>query len=83
MVVTTSLVVLNAIFAAAYYLWLMQRLMLRTPKSRVEKAHEVPIMMVLPVVILGLITVIIGLWPFNIMDFAEVATRSLLGLTGG
>jgi proton-translocating NADH-quinone oxidoreductase chain N len=83
MVVTTSLVVLNAIFAAAYYLWLMQRLMLRAPKPKVERAHEVPILMVLPVVILGLITVILGLWPFEIMGFAEVATRSLLGLIGG
>lgn len=83
MVLTTSLVVLNAIFAAAYYLWLMQRLMLRTPKPKVEKAHEVPISMILPVVILGLITVIIGLWPFNIIGFAELATKSLLGLIGG
>ncbi|MGB9660006.1 MAG: complex I subunit 5 family protein [Nitrososphaerales archaeon] len=83
MVVTTSLVVLNAIFAAAYYLWLMQRLMLRAPKPKVERAHEVPILMVLPVVILGLITVILGLWPFEIMGFAEVATKSLLGLIGG
>ncbi len=83
MVVTTSLVVLNAIFAATYYLWLMQRLMLRAPKPKVERAHEVPILMVLPVVILGLITVILGLWPFEIMGFAEVATKSLLGLIGG
>ena len=83
MVITTSLVVLNAIFAAAYYLWLMQRLMLRTPKPKVEKAHEVPILMVLPVVILGLITVVIGLWPFEIIGLAEKATTSLLGLIGG
>ncbi|MCP8313003.1 MAG: cation:proton antiporter [archaeon] len=83
MITTTSIVVLNAIFAAAYYLWLMQRLMLKAPKPKVEKAHEVPILMILPVVILGLITVIIGLWPYEIIGFVEVATKSLLGLIGG
>ncbi|MCP8320661.1 MAG: hypothetical protein H3Z52_06945, partial [archaeon] len=83
MITTTSIVVLNAIFAAAYYLWLMQRLMLKAPKPKVEKAHEVPILMIIPVVILGLITVIIGLWPYEIIGFVEVATKSLLGLIGG
>jgi len=40
-------------------------------------------LMVLPVVILGLITVVIGLWPFEIIGLAEKATTSLLGLIGG
>ncbi|MGQ9718929.1 MAG: complex I subunit 5 family protein [Nitrososphaerales archaeon] len=85
MVVTTSIVVLNAIFAAAYYLWLMQRLMLKAPKPRVEHAHEGKglLSMVLPVVIMSLITVVIGLWPFEIINFADLAARSLLGLVGG
>jgi len=83
MVIVTSIVVLNSIFAAAYYLWLLQRVMLRDPKPRIKGIHEVSILMVIPIVILGLITIIIGCWPFEIINFADVAARSLLGILVG
>jgi len=83
MVIVTSIVVLNSIFAAAYYLWLLQRVMLRDPKPRIKGIHEVSILMVIPIVILGLITIIIGCWPFEIINFADVAARSLLGMLVG
>ncbi|MCP8310367.1 MAG: hypothetical protein L6N95_04515 [Candidatus Methylarchaceae archaeon HK01B] len=83
MIIATSIVVLNSIFAAAYYLWVMQRVMLRDPKPKAKGVHEAPLLMVIPIVILGLITVIVGCWPFEIINFADVAARSLLGLLMG
>jgi len=78
MIVVTSILILNAIFAAAYYLWVMQRIMLREPKERAAAAHEAPFTMVLPIVVMAALCVIIGLFPGLILSLADVAARSLL-----
>jgi len=73
------LVVLNSIFAASYYLWLMQRIMLKEPKPKIAGAVEAPASMLLPIVILAAVTVVIGIWPGAIISLAESAGRVLLG----
>ena len=83
MVVITAILILNAIFAAAYYLWVMQRIMLKQPTERAAKAHEVPFTMALPVVILAAICVIVGAFPGSVLGFADAAARSLLGFILG
>jgi proton-translocating NADH-quinone oxidoreductase chain N len=77
---TVSLiVVVNSIFAAAYYLWLMQRIMLREPKPKAKGAIEAPFSMLLPVVIMASITVLVGIWPGLVTPLIERAARVLLG----
>jgi proton-translocating NADH-quinone oxidoreductase chain N len=73
------IVVLNSIFAASYYLWLLQRIVLRTPKCAAEKAVEAPFTMVLPVVLLAIACVVIGVWPGAVIRIATEATKVLLG----
>jgi len=77
--VTSIIVVLNSIFAASYYLWLLQRIMLKTPKPTVSKAVEASLSMVLPVVLLAVACVLIGIWPSGIIRIATEATKVLLG----
>jgi multicomponent Na+:H+ antiporter subunit D len=72
-------IVVNSIFAASYYLWLMQRIMLRKPSEKAAKASEAHPLMVFPIVVLALVLVVVGLWPGAIIQFAESAARALLG----
>jgi len=83
MVSMTVLVVLNSVFAAAYYVWLMQRLMLKSKTPKAEGAKESPMLMLVPIVVLCVLTVVLGVYPLGIMRFADAAARSLLGLIGG
>jgi formate hydrogenlyase subunit 3/multisubunit Na+/H+ antiporter MnhD subunit len=73
------IMVLNSIFAASYYLWLLQRIVLKTPKSTLQKVVEAPFSMVLPIVLLAIACVIIGVWPGPIIRIATEATKVLLG----
>jgi len=77
--VTAIIVVLNSIFAAAYYLWLMQRLMLKEPTPIAREAAEAPLAMVLPIVILAIASVVIGIWPGTVISLAEKAALALIG----
>jgi proton-translocating NADH-quinone oxidoreductase chain N len=70
------IIVLNSVFAAAYYLWLLQRVMIKTPKV---KASEASIFMVAPIIILAVICIIIGLMPNLIINLAEKAAKAMLG----
>ena len=73
------IMVLNSIFAASYYLWLLQRIVLKTPKSTLQKVVEAPFSMVLPIVLLAIACVIIGVWPGPIIRIVTEATKVLLG----
>jgi len=70
------IVVLNSIFAAVYYLWLLQRIMIKTPKV---KAFEASLFMVGPILVLAVICVLIGLMPSFIIILAEKAAKAMLG----
>ena len=70
------IVVLNSIFAAVYYLWLLQRIMIKTPKV---KASEASLFMVGPIIVLAVICVLIGLMPSLIIVLAEKAAKAMLG----
>ncbi|MEM1537937.1 MAG: proton-conducting transporter membrane subunit [Candidatus Nezhaarchaeales archaeon] len=80
MIVVTTLIVLNSIFAATYYVWLMQRIMFRESKV---KAKEAPASMILPIVILALLCVVVGLMPGWIIEAAGKAGLSLISYVGG
>lgn len=79
MKVVSIAIVINSIFAASYYLWLIQRIMLKKPSEKVGQASEAHPLMVLPLLILAIVLVVVGLWPGMIIQFAESAARALLG----
>ncbi|MEM4699946.1 MAG: proton-conducting transporter membrane subunit [Candidatus Nezhaarchaeales archaeon] len=83
MTAVTVILILNAIFAAAYYLWVMQRIMLKQPTEVSSKAHEVPLTMALPVVIMAAICVIVGALPAPVLGIADAAAKSLISFVGG
>jgi formate hydrogenlyase subunit 3/multisubunit Na+/H+ antiporter MnhD subunit len=79
MVGVTIAVVVNSVFAAAYYLWVMQRVMFRKPKTRAEGAREAPGTMVLPIVLLAAACVVVGIWPDLVIQLADSAAHALIG----
>ncbi|MCX8204160.1 MAG: proton-conducting transporter membrane subunit [Candidatus Nezhaarchaeota archaeon] len=83
MTTATVILILNAVFAAAYYLWVMQRIMLKQPTERASKAHEVPLTMALPVVVMAAICVVVGVFPAHVLELADAAAKSLLAFVRG
>jgi len=75
----TIVIVVNSIFAAVYYLWVLQRIMLKAPKPMVEAAKEVSPVMVVPIVILAAISIVVGIWPGLIIQITESAAHALIG----
>jgi len=71
--------VFNSVFAAAYYLRLIQLLVVRKGEKE-EKGVEAPLSMVIPVVLLALACLVIGLWPGLVIDLAREAAASLIGV---
>lgn len=77
---STVIIIVNSVYAAGYYLWLMQRLMLGKTGSAAEKAHEAPTSMVAPVVVLASICILLTVLLPWVIPMVE---RSVLALIGG
>ncbi len=75
----TIVIVVNSIFAAVYYLWILQRIMLKAPKPMAEAAREASPVMVVPIVILAVVSIIVGIWPGVIIQIVESAAHALIG----
>ena len=75
----TAIIILNSIFSATYYLWLVQRVMLKEPRAKASQAAEAPFSMVAPIVILAIIIVILGLFPGLIVGLLEKVSKVFLG----
>ncbi len=79
MIIISVIVILNSIFAASYYLWLTQRIMLKKPTDIAEKAHEAPLIMLLPIIILAILCIIITIKLDLFIEIIELSYKSLLG----
>jgi formate hydrogenlyase subunit 3/multisubunit Na+/H+ antiporter MnhD subunit len=77
--IVTAALILNSIFAAAYYLLLMQRVMLKQPTGKAAEAIEAPAAMVVPIIILAALSLIIGLVPDSMITLTEIVGRVMLG----
>ena len=77
--IVTAALILNSIFAAAYYLLLMQRVMLKQPTGKAAEAIEAPAAMVVPIIILAALSLIIGLVPDSMIALTEIVGRVMLG----
>lgn len=79
MIIISVIVILNSIFAASYYLWLTQRIMLKKPTEISEKAHEAPLIMLLSIIILAILCIIITIKLDLFIKIVELSYKSLLG----
>lgn len=73
---STIIIVLNSVYAAGYYIWLVQRIMFNKPSSAVEKVHEAPINMMIPVVILSIACICLTVslpWLIPLIENASLA----------
>jgi len=75
---STVIIVLNSVYAAGYYVWLVQRIMLNKPSTVVEKVHEAPTNMVMPVVILSTVCICLTVLLPWLIPIIEKATLALL-----
>ncbi|MEM2058841.1 MAG: proton-conducting transporter membrane subunit [Thermoproteota archaeon] len=76
--VATSLMLLNSIFAVAYYLRLLQVCVIRPRGDKVKIVKEASPIMVLPLVLLMIALIIIGCYPWPFVEVARNATLNLL-----
>ncbi|MEM2897004.1 MAG: proton-conducting transporter membrane subunit [Candidatus Bathyarchaeia archaeon] len=79
MKIITLIVILNSVFSASYYVWLVQRIMVKEPKAKAKEAFEAPLTMTVPIVILAILCIIIGILPTTFIYFVEKASKALLG----
>ncbi len=76
--IVTTLIILNSIFTSAYYVWLIQRIIIKKPKKALSTVKEAPISMIVPIVILAVIIVIFGVIPGPLINLAEYIAKLLL-----
>jgi len=78
--VAAAIMVINSAFSVAYYLRVIQILVLSEPTPQAVKANETSPVMLFSIVILTLFIVGIGLAPHFFLTVAELAARAVLGL---
>lgn len=74
----SGLMLLNLLFSVAYYLRLIQTVIIREPTERSLKAKEAPITMLLPMMLLTALCVIAGIYPDPFVSFSSSAAKALL-----
>lgn len=75
----TAILIFNSILSAAYYLWLMQRIMLRSPSGEAAGAVEAPGAMVIPIIILAVVSLLVGLAPGGMITLMEYVSKAMMG----
>ena len=78
MSVFAAIMILNVLFSVAYYLRLVQTFVLKKEGPTIAKAHEAPPSMLLPICILALLCILIGIYPYPFVSFAERAANAVL-----
>jgi NADH-quinone oxidoreductase subunit M len=73
----------GVLLAAAYMLWLVQRVVLGTPSPAVEPIGDLTRTEVAVLVPLVLLTLTVGMWWDALLRFSDPAVRAVLALMGG
>ena len=79
MVLITALFIANSVIAAAYYLWLLQRLAFKSPTERASKAKEVSAIMLAPVVALAAMCILVTIFLGPTIRLIEYAVGVIVG----
>jgi proton-translocating NADH-quinone oxidoreductase chain M len=78
MMVFSALMIVNILFSVGYYLRIIQIIVLKEPTEKVTIAKEAPIEMLLPMIVLGVLCVLIGIYPDPFVAFAGKAASAAL-----
>jgi proton-translocating NADH-quinone oxidoreductase chain N len=74
---------LNSVLSLAYYAPMVNAMYRLEPSAKVQKGGRMPLIMGVPLVILGLAVVVLGVWPSLMNWLTEPAARALLAVLGG
>jgi len=77
------LAAVGVLLAAAYMLWLVQRVVLGTPTPAVEKIGDLSVREIAVLVPLVALTLGVGLWWDALLRFTDPAVQTVLSLMGG
>jgi NADH-quinone oxidoreductase subunit M/multicomponent Na+:H+ antiporter subunit D len=75
------LMIINLVFSAAYCLRLIQIVAIRKETSTSKKAKEASRIMLIPIIVLGFLSVLIGVYPGPFQALAEAAAQMVLNPT--
>ncbi len=76
--IVTAIIIINSIFTSAYYVWLIQRIVIKQPKKKLLTVKEASMSMIIPITVLSIIIIFFGLIPGPIINLAESIARTLL-----
>lgn len=76
----SGLMLLNLLFSVAYYLRLIQTVIIREPTERSLKAKEAPVVMLLPMILLTALCVVAGIYPDPFISFSSNAAKAVLDI---
>jgi proton-translocating NADH-quinone oxidoreductase chain M len=72
------LMIINLVFSAVYCLRLIQTVGIEKKTLILKKSKEAPIMFLIPIIILGLLSILIGIYPSPFQNLAEIIAKSLI-----
>ena len=76
--IPTVILLANILLGFAYYLRLIRIIIWSSPSGRLNKVHEAPFLMLIPIALLALACVAIGIYPSPFIEFARQAAESLI-----
>jgi multicomponent Na+:H+ antiporter subunit D len=74
--------ILNSAISAGYYLRIIRTLIQPISSEKVAQAKEAPWLMLVPLIGLAVLIVLFGVWPDQLVKFAEQAAGALLSFGG-
>lgn len=74
------IIVLNSAFSAAYYLRILQRLLVAKPTEKILHAKEAPLAMLIPMCVMAFLILLFGIWPGPLIAFANNAAVAALDI---
>ncbi len=74
--------ILNSAISAGYYLRVILTMIQIPVTENVEKVKKTPLLMIIPIVALGVLIVIFGIYPDPLINFAQQAVNGLFSLGG-
>ena len=76
----TILSTIGIVVGAAYFLWTLQRVFLGTLNPKYEKLSEINGREILTLVPLGILTIVLGVWPNFAIDMFRESVTNLIGV---
>ena len=72
------IILLNSAISAAYYLRILQKLLVAKPTAKILHAKEVPLTMLIPMGVMAFLILLFGIWPGPLITLANNAAIAAL-----